>query len=397
MSRDLLFLMLSCYFTFGLMLSLFCSMVAWIFATSYSSGTIPPNCGMNYYPPGGFMSYFQTGQQSFPPLHVPFPAPWPPVGKDIQLAAPSSDSGTQHAEARSKGKSMPSRKKGGKTIINIDDGNDVRTAKRLVFEPDEDLRLVSAWLFHSNDPINGNCKKNESYWGDVHAQYNSTTPPNRRREVKHLKDRWQKIKRWVGFFCGSWKKATSIYTSGQSDDQLRDKALQFYLDDYKEGPFTVLNCWKVLRDEPKWLAILEDQDKSNKKSLDDESNKRSLDDGDQIRDISEKARPIGTKEAKKQRNGKGKVKDVDAGLNEELQKYMDIQAGAKQRHEDFIETQRRISSEKVEAAKLKREAVLLESYQKLMSMDTKEMTEDMRAEHVIGLKIIREKLVGNTS
>nr|CAB3486527.1 unnamed protein product [Digitaria exilis] len=257
-------------------------------------GTMSPNCGMDYYPPGGFMSYFQAGQQPFPPLHVLFPAPWPPVSKEFQHAPPSSDLGAQPDEARSKGKTKQTRKKGGKTIINIDDGNDVRTAKRLVFEPDEDLRLV-------------------------------------------------------------------------------------------------------LRDEPKWLAILEDQDKSNKMSADDESNKRSLDDGDLLRDISEKERPMGTKEAKKQRNGKGGVKNVDAGLHEELKKYMDIQAGAKQRHEDFIETQRRISSEKVEAAKLRREAALLESYQKLMSMDTKEMTEDMRAEHAIGLKFIREKLVGNTN
>jgi hypothetical protein len=80
-----------------------------------------------------------------------------------------------------------------------------------------------------------------------------------------------------------------------------------------------------------------------------------------------------------------------------LKKYLDIQAAGKQRHEDSLETQKRISSEKVEAARLGREAALLESYQKLMSMDTREMTEEMRAEHAIGLKIIRDKLVGNTN
>ncbi|WVZ49381.1 LOW QUALITY PROTEIN: hypothetical protein U9M48_000748 [Paspalum notatum var. saurae] len=304
---------------------------------------------MDCYPPGGFMSYFQTGQQPLMPPHGQFPAPWPTVGKEIQLAPPSNDLRTQDAKARPKGRS----------IINIDDGNDVRTAKRLVFEPDEDLRLVSAWLFHSNDPINGNCKKNESYWADVHELYNSTTPTNRKRQVKHLKDRWQKIKRWVGFFCASWTKATSVYASGQSDDQLRDKALQFYLDDYsKEGPFTVMHCWKALRDEPKWHAILDDVDKSNK---------RRLDDGDVGRDISgtpedvgEKERPIGTKEAKKQRSGKGEAKDDDTKLNEDLKKYMDIQAAATKRHEEFLETQQRVSDAKVEAARLRREAVLLE-------------------------------------
>ncbi|WVZ48918.1 hypothetical protein U9M48_000309 [Paspalum notatum var. saurae] len=281
---------------------------------------------MDCYPPGGFMSYFQTGQQPLMPPHGQFPAPWPTVGKEIQLAPPSNDLRTQDAKARPKGRS----------IINIDDGNDVRTANRLVFEPDEDLRLVSAWLFHSNDPINGNCKKNESYWADVHELYNSTTPTNRKRQV------------------------TSVYASGQSDDQLRDKALQFYLDDYsKEGPFTVMHCWKALRDEPKWHAILDDVDKSNK---------RRLDDGDVGRDISgtpedvgEKERPIGTKEAKKQRSGKGKAKDDDTKLNEDLKKYMDIQAAATKRHEEFLETQQRVSDAKVEAARLRREAVLLGS------------------------------------
>jgi len=31
--------------------------------------------------------------------------------------------------------------------------------------------LVSAWLFHSNDPIDGNGKKNDHYWGAVHGDY----------------------------------------------------------------------------------------------------------------------------------------------------------------------------------------------------------------------------------
>lgn len=80
----------------------------------------------------------QSGQQPLVPPHVLFPATWPPMPP----MAPTTNSGT---------------------IINLDDGDDVRTAKRLTWASDEDLRLVSAWLYHSNDPINGNGKKNESY------------------------------------------------------------------------------------------------------------------------------------------------------------------------------------------------------------------------------------------
>ncbi|CAN6194517.1 unnamed protein product [Urochloa humidicola] len=314
---------------------------------------------------GGYVSLLQNGQTS--------------------LRASHSPNGPNFAASGSKGK----------IVINIDDGDVVRKEKCLSWMADEDVRLVSAWLFHSNDPINGNGKRNDHYWGDVHADYNNTTPSNRKRKVKHLRDRWQKIMRWVGFFCGSWKKATSIYVSGQSDDQLREMALQFYLDDYKEGPFTVMHCWQIMKDEPKWLAILDDMENSNKTKLDDDGavgdNMRRLE------DISEKERPIGTKAAKKQRMGKGKNKVEDTGLDEEMKKYIDIQAAATKRHEEFLETQHRVSDAKVEAARLRKEAVLLESYKTLMSMDTSGMDEEMKAEHKLGLKILREKLVGHTN
>uniref|UniRef100_K3YY86 No apical meristem-associated C-terminal domain-containing protein n=1 Tax=Setaria italica TaxID=4555 RepID=K3YY86_SETIT len=306
---------------------------------------------MDYYPPGGFMSILQSGQPFFP--HVS--APWPPMGKESQLAPPKNNSGNQNSKKRSKGK----------TIINLDDGNDGRTAKHLVFDSDEDVRL-----------------KNEKYWGDVHGHYNKTIPTNRKREVKHLKDCWTKIKRWVVFFCGSWKKATSIYLSGYSDEQLKDMAKQFYLDDYKEGPFTIEHCWKILRDEPKWHAVLEELENPNKRSLDGED---------------EAIGTSRTPEAKKP-NGKGRVSDDDGtSYDKDLKKFIDIQAATKKRQEDFIEAQERISEKKFQTARLNKEATLLESYKKLLCMDTREMTEDIRAEHVLALKMLREKLAGNSN
>ncbi|CAD6339225.1 unnamed protein product [Miscanthus lutarioriparius] len=162
-------------------------------------------------------------------------------------------------------------------------------------EMDLTMAGVSAWLTHSNDPINGKCKKNESYWGDVHELYNSTTPTNRRR-----------------------------------DDQIRDMAKQFYLDDYpKEGTFTVLHCWKVLRDEPKWHVVLEELEKPNKRSLDGED--EAIDISGTPKGVGEKERPVGTKQAKKQRA-----------------------------MEYFLEAQERNSDRKVETVRLRREAALLE-------------------------------------
>ena len=74
----------------------------------------------------------------------------------------------------------------------------------------------------------------------------------------------------MGFFCAYWKKATSIYLSGYSDDQLKDMAKQFYLDDYPKahsqlstaGRFFVMNpsglqFWKNLKNQIKgvWMKM----------------------------------------------------------------------------------------------------------------------------------------------
>ena len=122
---------------------------------------------------------------------------------------------------------------------------------------------MGAWLNNSNDPINGNGKKTDRYWGDVANEYNSTTPKSRRRTAKQLKDHFQKIKKKVTWFCSSWKEAISIWPSGHSDDQIMEKAEAIY-EEYKDGPFTFKHCWKILRDEPKWQVQLEEGAQSNK-------------------------------------------------------------------------------------------------------------------------------------
>jgi hypothetical protein len=38
---------------------------------------------------------------------------------------------------------------------------------------------------------------------------------------------------------------------------------------------------------------------------------------------------------------------------------------------------------------------MLKTYNSFMSMDTREMTDELKAEHAISMKLLREKLFGN--
>ena len=70
----------------------------------------------------------------------------------------------------------------------------------------------------------------------------------------------------------------------------------------------------------------------------------------------------------------------------------------------MLKTQRRVSSENLEARKLaylaakeSKESAMQETYRDLLKQDTTIMAEDVRSEHVLALRCFREKLFGNTN
>ncbi|KAI4974753.1 hypothetical protein ZWY2020_048360 [Hordeum vulgare] len=168
-----------------------------------------------------------------------------------------------------------------------------RTDKRLSWTKEEDKRPFSAWLNNSNDPIAGNCKKANRYWQDVTATYNSTTPKNRKREMNQVKDRFHRVNKKVGWFAASWQKDTGIYASGQSDLQLQEKALKFYEEDYKQGQFKYMHCWKAVEGWPKWETYMQMLQKLKKRKASEIV--EPLEELDSDEDIS---RPPGNKTAK---------------------------------------------------------------------------------------------------
>ncbi|CAD6335210.1 unnamed protein product [Miscanthus lutarioriparius] len=286
--------------------------------------------------------------------------------------------------------------------IHIDsDNNDAdhsRSEKRLTWTKGENLKLVSAWLMNSNDLIQANYKKNDQYWNGVVEGFNRTVPKNRVRSAKQVKDHWWRIKLRVGWFCGNWKEADSMWGSGESEDDVMKKAPASYEEDHKkDDPFAYKHCWEVLSKEPKWEAYLERlkdlEPEKRKFSVDEEVEQQfSLDD---VRD----ERPMGGRKAKELRKKKKKDQPSIIDIEDELHNFLDAQKAANEGRTEMLETQRHVSSEKLEsrrlahlAAKENKEAVMLETYRSLLTQDTTGMDEDVKAEHVLALRCLRESL-----
>jgi hypothetical protein len=95
--------------------------------------------------------------------------------------------------------------------------------------------------------MESNYRKNNQYWKCVADIFNSTTPKDRVRQVKQIKDHFLRIKKRVQWFGGNWKEANALWASGESEADVEAKAMKSYEEDHKkDGPFMFKHCWEVL-------------------------------------------------------------------------------------------------------------------------------------------------------
>ncbi|KAE8799434.1 hypothetical protein D1007_25202 [Hordeum vulgare] len=114
-------------------------------------------------------------------------------------------------------------------------------------------------------------------------------------------------------------EANALYASGESDEDLMERAMKTYEADHKEdGPFMLKHCWDVLKKQPKWDAYLErledlEPEKRKFNVNDDVGNQFTLDD-------VEDERPMGGKKAKAEPKRKRKEEAFIIDLEDELNK-----------------------------------------------------------------------------
>ncbi|CAN6173520.1 unnamed protein product [Urochloa humidicola] len=260
-----------------------------------------------------------------------------------------------------------------KVTIDIDGDDGVeasRSAKKRYWTHDEEVRLASAWLNTSKDPVHGNDKKTDSFWGQITKEFNKDTHPDRARDTNQLKIHWTRLSRIINEFNGYWSTVCKMHKSGYSDDQLMDEAQEKFK--IKHGkPFSLVHWWKILKNEPKWCTFAAQSEKDKGKTI-------HVDDTDD----KNEARPIGREAAKAERKGKRKAEQVMDGiviLGENISKIVEVTQERKKEREKVTEAQLRISSMNLQAANKQKEAKLLEAYSLLLSQDRSHMSDEAKA------------------
>ncbi|ONM18167.1 hypothetical protein ZEAMMB73_Zm00001d004016 [Zea mays] len=284
-----------------------------------------------------------------------------------------------------------------KGTIQIDGDGDATTeeskaVKKRYWTHDEEVRLASAWLNCSNDPIHGNDKKGETFWKEIAEYFNKHAPADRQRDVNQLKIHWTRLKTVINNFNGCWSAVSKMHTSGYSDDQLMDEAQKMYANGNNGKPFTLVHWWKTLRNEPKFCAQISQMDK--------EKGQSHTIDITEDRDLLPSQRPIGRDAAKAQRNGKRKAEEVLDGiarLGDSINKIVEVQQDRKQEREKVAETQLEISRLQLKAAQEQKEAKLLEVYSSLLQQDTSQLSDQGKINRERTLQKMELKLFGDNA
>jgi hypothetical protein len=276
---------------------------------------------------------------------------------------------------------------------------------RLFWSEEENLRLVSAWLKHSTDPIVGVDRRGDRYWKDVAAEYNLTTPKDRRKTGAQLKNHWTKTIPLITIFNSCYEKEKRDHASGESDDQVMERARASYkVAAKKRRPFALEYWWKAVKNQPKWCKAYPIEEMMNKRSKVNASGAYTSSNQDsEDADPVIRCRPIGRNAAKAQQKGKGKsVQSEDSISNENVNLFNELQlrktiAAEKLAEATLIkaeavkakaEAENKMADNEKEKAKLQ----TLGMYMALLDKDTSSYDEEAMKRHKQMLAYLSEKL-----
>ncbi|WVZ93109.1 hypothetical protein U9M48_039117 [Paspalum notatum var. saurae] len=191
----------------------------------------------------GLLDAEGTGSRAMPPP--------PTVASKQSEAAMSAFGGVGNRDV-----AVPPRGRGKETTPRNQQSN---------FSVYEDNILCKSWLEISCDPVTNTGQRKESFWGRITARYNSQRGKYPERSQKSISTCWDLIKSEVGKFAGHMSEMIRSNPSGVSDSDKSVAAAANFAAIEKHN-FSLMHCWHILKDEPKWLDLKRNMDRLKKSS-----------------------------------------------------------------------------------------------------------------------------------
>ncbi|CAO2163313.1 unnamed protein product [Urochloa humidicola] len=257
---------------------------------------------------------------------------------------------------------------------STDDGGN--NGGRKLWSEEENLRLVSAWLKNSNDPIDGNGKPRDRYWKEVAAEYNKHAPKSQRRTAVQCKEHWNKNIPHINKFNGIYNDVKNTYASRQSEDQLMEKVREKWKSVMKKKrPFPLEHWWIQVKDQPKWARTYSVQEMQKRIKLNSSDAYSTSTQGTDSADAAEISRPQGRDAAKFERKNKGKRSEASSSrfTNENMETFNELQLRktmVAEKMADAAIAQAVADKENAEAKKDMAKADKIAKYLQLLEKDT---------------------------
>ncbi|XP_062118544.1 uncharacterized protein LOC133832184 [Humulus lupulus] len=117
------------------------------------------------------------------------------------------------------------------------------------------ILLISGWLNTSKDAIVENDQTSTHFWARMAEYYNTNQKGSQARTGRQCKDHWNKMNQKVACFNGCYKRVQHAHHSGWSDERILENAHQLYKYENNNSNFLLVDCWRLLKDEPKWNTM----------------------------------------------------------------------------------------------------------------------------------------------
>ncbi|GJU87166.1 glutathione S-transferase T3-like protein [Tanacetum coccineum] len=119
---------------------------------------------------------------------------------------------------------------------------------------EEEIALCKAFVAKSEDSVQGNGKKAAGFWREVAERFHEEMGEDK-RSYDSVNCKWKnRIRPKVSQFCEIYNSVRDRHQSGSCDNTVYQEAELEYRTIYN-APFTLTECWKILKDHPKWKKV----------------------------------------------------------------------------------------------------------------------------------------------